>query len=65
MELSVFDALVEQLKDIKTLQTVMFGGFGEPSSHKDILYMIGRVKSLGVNKQYPAVQQRDGGPDAV
>ncbi|UWG98072.1 radical SAM protein [Dehalobacter sp. DCM] len=45
----VFDKLLEQLKEFKTLRTVMFGGFGEPTFHKDILYMIASVKSLGLN----------------
>jgi len=49
MSLDTFDKLVEQLKAFPELETVMFGGFGEPTYHKDILYMIGRVKSLGLN----------------
>ncbi|QGU95579.1 radical SAM protein [Clostridium bovifaecis] len=49
MDLHLFDALIEQLKDFKSLHSVMFGGFGEPTFHKDILYMIAKIKSLGVN----------------
>lgn len=48
MSLAVFDALVEQMKEFKTLRTVMFGGFGEPTFHQDILYMIAKIKSLGL-----------------
>lgn len=48
MKKEVFDGLIEQLKEFKSLQSVMFGGFGEPTFHKDILYMIGQVKSLGL-----------------
>lgn len=49
MSLDIFDNLVKQLKDFQELKTVMFGGFGEPTFHKNILYMIGRIKSLGIN----------------
>ncbi|GFN35261.1 radical SAM protein [Tepidimicrobium xylanilyticum] len=49
MSLDTFDNLVEQLKDFQDLEAVMFGGFGEPTYHKKILYMIGRIKSLGIN----------------
>ncbi|AFV01199.1 MULTISPECIES: radical SAM protein [unclassified Dehalobacter] len=48
MDINVFDSLVEQIKEFKTLRTVMFGGFGEPTFHPDILYMIARIKSLGL-----------------
>jgi MoaA/NifB/PqqE/SkfB family radical SAM enzyme len=51
MDIEIFDRLIEQLKGFKELQTVMFGGFGEPSFHKDILYMIKCVKSLGVKAE--------------
>ncbi|MDK2801461.1 MAG: hypothetical protein PWQ70_3080 [Clostridiales bacterium] len=51
MDLEIFDKLIEQLKDFDNLQTVMFGGFGEPTFHKDILYMIKKVKSLGVKTE--------------
>ncbi len=48
MEIGVFDSLIDQLKEFKSLETIMFGGFGEPTYHKDILYMIKEAKSLGV-----------------
>lgn len=48
MDIKVFDKLTEELRAFKHIESVMFGGFGEPSFHKDILYMIGRVKSLGI-----------------
>lgn len=49
MDKQTFDSLVEQMKEMKSLHTVMFGGFGEPTFHKDILYMVGKVKALGLN----------------
>ena len=48
MDIQVFDKLMDQLKEFNELQSVMFGGFGEPTANRDILYMIGRAKSLGV-----------------
>jgi len=51
MSLDTFDKIVEQLKDFQYLETVMFGGFGEPTYHKDILYMIGKIKSLGLRAE--------------
>lgn len=51
MKREVFDSLIDQLKEFKSLQSVMFGGFGEPTFHKDILYMISQVKSLGLKAE--------------
>lgn len=51
MNIETFDKIVEQLKEFNELQTVMFGGFGEPTFYKDILYMINRVKSLGIKAE--------------
>lgn len=51
MKREVFDGIIEQLKEFKSLQSVMFGGFGEPTFHKDILYMIGQVKALGLKAE--------------
>ncbi|UWG95493.1 radical SAM protein [Dehalobacter sp. DCM] len=48
MSNEVFDALIEQLKDFRTLRTVMFGGFGEPTFHPNILSMISKLKALGL-----------------
>jgi len=48
MERETFDRLVGQLKAFKRLESAMFGGFGEPTAHPDILAMIGKVKALGV-----------------
>jgi len=45
MDLGVFDSLVEQIKEFKTLRTIMLGGFGEPTYHKDIIYMIDKLKT--------------------
>ncbi len=51
MDSKVFDALINQLKDFKNIQSVMFGGFGEPTFHKDILLMINRIKSLDIQAE--------------
>ena len=48
MSLETFSRLVEQLKKFPHLQSVMFGGFGEPTAHGEILSMIRSVKLLGV-----------------
>jgi MoaA/NifB/PqqE/SkfB family radical SAM enzyme len=48
MELSVFDRLMTQLKRFPHIESVMFGGFGEPTVHPDILNMIAAVKGLGL-----------------
>ena len=51
MERETFDRLVGQLKAFKRLESVMFGGFGEPTAHPNILTMIGKVKTLGVRAE--------------
>ena len=48
MDKRTFDRLAGQLKAFRHLESVMFGGFGEPTAHPDILAMIGKVKALGV-----------------
>jgi len=48
MKVEVFDSLIDQLNEFNNLQTIMFGGFGEPTHHSEILYMIKKAKSLGV-----------------
>jgi MoaA/NifB/PqqE/SkfB family radical SAM enzyme len=48
MRPEVFDRLALQLSRFPALQSVMFGGIGEPTLHPDILAMIRRVKSLGL-----------------
>jgi MoaA/NifB/PqqE/SkfB family radical SAM enzyme len=51
MDLKTFDTLIDQLRDFKNLQSVMFGGIGEPTFHQDILYMVKQVKSLGIKAE--------------
>jgi len=51
MDLETFDRLIAQLKRFEYLDSVMFGGFGEPMIHKDILGMIRRIKALGVRAE--------------
>ncbi|SET67209.1 Radical SAM superfamily enzyme, MoaA/NifB/PqqE/SkfB family [Natronincola peptidivorans] len=48
MDIEVFDSLIQQLKKFNGLQTIMFGGFGEPTHHSRIIYMIKKAKALGV-----------------
>jgi MoaA/NifB/PqqE/SkfB family radical SAM enzyme len=48
MSPATFAALAASLGRFKRLESVMFGGFGEPTAHPDILAMVRRVKALGV-----------------
>jgi MoaA/NifB/PqqE/SkfB family radical SAM enzyme len=48
MDINVFDKIIEQLKSFESVKSIMFGGFGEPTFHKDILYMIEKAKSLNI-----------------
>ncbi|MHB8171373.1 MAG: radical SAM/SPASM domain-containing protein, partial [Thermincolia bacterium] len=51
MEWSVFQAVLEQLKDLPDMKRVHFGGFGEPLSHPRILEMVAAVKGLGLQAE--------------
>jgi len=51
MKMETFNRVVEQLPKFSHLQSVMFGGFGEPTAHGEILSMIRNVKSLGVKAE--------------
>jgi MoaA/NifB/PqqE/SkfB family radical SAM enzyme len=51
MEMETLDRLIRQLKRFPHLQSVMFGGFGEPTAHPEILRMIRSVKTLGVKAE--------------
>lgn len=48
MNIKTFNRLCNQLKEFPSLRSIMFGGFGEPTSHQEIIYMIKQVKSLGM-----------------
>ncbi len=48
MDRVLFDRLTTQLRQFPNLESVMFGGFGEPTAHADILYMIKAMKELTV-----------------
>ncbi len=48
MEMSAFNALVSQLKEFSSLESIMFGGFGEPMHHPEIFNMIAALKVLGL-----------------
>jgi MoaA/NifB/PqqE/SkfB family radical SAM enzyme len=51
MERDVFERLASQLPRFTHLESVMFGGFGEPTGHPRILDMIRAVKSLGLRAE--------------
>jgi len=51
MKMETFNRLVEQLPRFPHLQSVMFGGFGEPTAHGNILSMIRSIKSLGIKAE--------------
>jgi sulfatase maturation enzyme AslB (radical SAM superfamily) len=48
MDRALFDRLASQLRQFPLLESVMFGGFGEPSAHPDILHMIKATKELAI-----------------
>lgn len=48
MDAATFDRLADELRRFPHLDSVMFGGFGEPTIHPDILRMVRVVKDLGV-----------------
>ena len=48
MDRGLFERLATQLRRFPLLQSVMFGGFGEPTSHPDILQMIKTAKELAI-----------------
>lgn len=51
MEMDVFERIASQLPRFPHLESVMFGGFGEPTSHPRILDMIRAVKALGLRAE--------------
>ena len=51
MDMEVFDRLVGQLPRFPHIESVMFGGFGEPTAHRQILDMIRAVKALGLRAE--------------
>lgn len=48
MDMGIFERLAGQLGRFPHLETVMFGGFGEPTAHPRILDMVRAVKALGL-----------------
>ncbi|SHE78078.1 tungsten cofactor oxidoreductase radical SAM maturase [Desulforamulus putei] len=48
MEWTTFERLLAQMKELPELETVHFGGFGEPMSHPRIFDMLRAVKDLGL-----------------
>jgi MoaA/NifB/PqqE/SkfB family radical SAM enzyme len=51
MDMKTFGHLVEGLGRFPHLESVMFGGFGEPTAHPAILDMVRAVKSLGLRAE--------------
>jgi len=47
MDSLTFEKIINCLKDMSPLPTVIFGGFGEPLHHPDIAGMVAKVKSIG------------------
>ncbi|MCX5786508.1 MAG: radical SAM protein [Elusimicrobia bacterium] len=44
----IFNKLLKDLHQFPHLESVMFGGFGEPTAHPDIIRMISAIKETGV-----------------
>lgn len=51
MPFEVFESLIEQLREFPHINSVMFGGFGEPLFHPDIIKMVSLVTSLGLKSE--------------
>jgi MoaA/NifB/PqqE/SkfB family radical SAM enzyme len=51
MDPEIFDRLVSQLCRFPTVESVMFGGIGEPTLHPAIIQMVRKVKSLGLRAE--------------
>jgi MoaA/NifB/PqqE/SkfB family radical SAM enzyme len=46
---AVFQKLIKDMRRFPHLDSVMLGGFGEPTAHPDIIRMVGDLKSLKVS----------------
>ncbi len=51
MEWPVFERLAAEIPHFPHLESVMFGGFGEPTAHPRLLDMVRAVKSLGLRAE--------------
>lgn len=51
MNRKTFQKLLESFNDLPVLETVHFGGFGEPLLHPEIFDMVGAVKNLGLRAE--------------
>ena len=45
---AVFDRLLKDLRRFPHLESVMLGGFGEPTAHPELLHMVSALKETGV-----------------
>ncbi len=48
MKMETFNLLLEQIDEFPTLESIMFGGFGEPMYHPQIFDMIASLKAKGL-----------------
>jgi len=48
MDFTVFEMLLDQIRDLPEIEAIHIGGFGEPMSHPDILEMVRRIKEAGL-----------------
>ena len=47
LSLTTFSALLDDIQEFYPVPEIFFGGYGEPLSHPDIIYMIQDVKATG------------------
>ena len=48
MEMETYDRVLSGIKEIPSIRTIFFGGYGEPLSHPDIIPMLRRAKQAGI-----------------
>lgn len=48
MDMKLFELLIDQAKEIDSLETIFFGGVAEPMTNKNIISMVKMAKDLGV-----------------
>jgi len=51
MEMATYRRLVDGLREVASLRTVAFWGFGEPLLHPDIVEMVALAKELGAKTE--------------
>jgi MoaA/NifB/PqqE/SkfB family radical SAM enzyme len=48
MDMGLFNSLIDQIKEMKSVETIFFGGIAEPLSHPKIIEMIQKAKTASV-----------------